>query len=103
MRYDNPTSVQLGMTGEFVGKRYRVAGRMVLSMEEAGGTYYWNEFFMVSHDGSEATLVYEETENGPEWRLFTLLAPAPPITVAEAVTKRVGDEIQIEGKSLRIT
>jgi hypothetical protein len=103
MRYDNPTSVKLGMTGEFVGKRYRVAGRVVMSMEEAGGTYYWNEFHLVGDDGRDATLVYEETENGPEWRLFTLLEPAPPLTVAEAAARRVGETIQIEDKTLRIT
>ena len=61
------------MTGNFVGKHYRVAGRMVMSMEEAGATYYWNEFYLIGDQGNCATLVYEETDNGSEWRLFTLL------------------------------
>ena len=103
MRYDNPTSVRLGMTGDFVGKHYRVAGRIVMSMEEGGGTYYWNEFHLVGDQGNCATLVFEETDNGPEWRLFTLLEPAPQMSFSEVTSKRVGDRMEFEGKTLRIT
>ena len=53
------------MTGAFVGKNYRIAGRIVLSMEESGETYYWNEFHLIGDDGKCATLVFEQTENGP--------------------------------------
>jgi hypothetical protein len=38
------------MAGEFFGKRYRVAGRVVLGAEEAGQVYYWTEFNLVGPD-----------------------------------------------------
>jgi hypothetical protein len=51
MNSANPTSVQIGMAGAFVGIRYRVVGRVVMGMEEAGETYYWNEFNLVGDNG----------------------------------------------------
>jgi hypothetical protein len=72
-------------------------------MEEAGETYFWDEFNLVGDDGTGATLVFERTERGPEWRLFTLLEGAISITAAEAGSKRVGDEFPFSGRTLRIT
>jgi hypothetical protein len=103
MSFENPTQIQLGMRGEFVGIFYRVAGRLVMSMEEAGETYYWNEFHLVADDGTTATLVHEETERGAEYRMFVLFEPSNPITAAEAADKRLGDVLNIDGKSLRVT
>jgi len=80
-----------------------VAGRVVLGMEEAGETYYWNEFNLVGNDGKSATLVYEETERGGEWRLFTLLEPLKPMTVGEAAAKRVGDSVVFDDRLMRVT
>jgi hypothetical protein len=99
----NPTPLRVGMSGAFVGKNYRIAGRIVLSMEEAGETYYWNEFHLIGDDGKCATLVFEQTEKGPEWKMFTLLEPAPPMSAAEAALKRVGDQINFEGRTLSVT
>jgi hypothetical protein len=103
MRHHNPTPLRVGMAGAFVGKNYRIAGRIVMSMEEAGETYYWNEFHLVGDDGKCATLVFEQTEHGPEWKMFTLLEPARPMSSAEAANKRVGDQINFEGRTLCIT
>ena len=91
------------MKGAFVGKNYRVAGRIVLSMEEAGETYYWNEFHLIGDDGKCATLVFEQTEHGPEWKMFTLVEPAPPMSAAEAALKRVGDQVRFEDRTLVVT
>ncbi len=99
----NPTPLRVGMKGAFVGRNYRIAGRIVMSMDEAGETYYWNEFHLIGDDGKCATLVFEQTENGPEWKMFTLLEPAPPMTVAEAARKRIGDQIPFEGRTLRVS
>lgn len=103
MRTSNPTPIQIGMTGTFLGQRYRVAGRMVMSMEEEGQTYYWNEFYLVADNGAEATLVFEQTERGPEWKLFRLIDPPRPVGVAEAESKQLGESFEFEGRQLRIT
>ena len=66
------------MTGKLSGTQYRVVGRVVLGEDEDGDTYYWNEFNLESDGGGVATLVYEETEQGGEWRLFRLFEPASP-------------------------
>src|ERR1017187_8719668 len=84
------------MTGSISGKQYRVVGRVVLGEHEEGGTYYWNEFNLESDGGEVATLVYEETERGGEWRLFHLFEPACPMTAKDAATKREGDPLRSE-------
>ncbi len=100
MSYSNPTPIRLGMTGNLAGKQYRVVGRAVLGEQEEGGTYYWNEFNLESDGGEVATLVYEETERGGEWRLFHLFEPACPMTAKDAATKREGDALDLEGMHL---
>lgn len=103
MSQANPTPIRLGMTGTFDGRTYRVAGRVVMSMDDNGTDYYWNEFNLVSNDGNSATLVYEETESGGQWRLFTLFEPEFPMTAADAATKKVGDRLNLDGRDVRVT
>jgi hypothetical protein len=97
LSYSNPTPIRIGMTGNLAGTQYRVMGRVVLGEEEEGGTYYWNEFNLESDGGGVATLVYEQTERGGEWRLFQMFEPACPMTAADAATKRAGDPLDLEG------
>src|ERR1039458_1501750 len=97
MTYPNPTPIRLGMTGKLSGKQYHVVGRVVLGEEEEGGTYYWNEFNLETDAGEVATLVYEETERGGEWRLFQMFEPVCPMTAADAATKREGDPLDLDG------
>jgi hypothetical protein len=97
LSYSNPTPIRIGMTGNLAGTQYRVVGRVVLGEEEEGGTYYWNEFNLESDGGGVATLVYEQTERGGEWRLFQMFEPACPMTAADAATKREGDPLDLEG------
>ena len=99
----NPTGLRVGMTGRLSGIRYRVAGRVVLGMEQDGETCYWQEFHLLEDGGRSATLVFEETEDGPEWKLFMLFDPLRPLTVAEAAGKRVGDTVNLEGRPVTIT
>jgi hypothetical protein len=103
MSFENPTPVTVGMSGTFVGRRYRVAGRVVLGMDEEGETYYWNEYNLVGADGNSATLVYEESEQEGEWRLFTFFEPRNPMSVGEAATKRVGDPVTFDDRLMRVT
>ena len=103
MSHANPTPLRVGMTGDVAGANYRIAGRIVMSMDEAGETYYWNEFNLVRGDGECATLVYEETEDGPVWRLFTLIDPAVPLTAADVAGKRVGDPVDFGEGTFHVT
>jgi len=103
MSFANPTPLRVGMTGLLGGTRYRVAGRVVVGMEEAGETYYWNEFHLVDEAGDAVTLVYEETEHGGEWKLFTLFEPPAPLSAAAAAAKQVGETLLLEGQRLRVT
>jgi hypothetical protein len=103
MSLANPTHLRVGMHGNFAGKDYLVAGRVVMGETEGSGTYYWNEFNLQASDRSYADLVYEETEHGGEWRLFTMFEPEYPMTAADAATKRVGDHINLTGEDVRIT
>ena len=99
----NPTALRTGMSGTLLGKHYRVIGRVVMGMEEDGETYYWNEFNLLDNSGENATLVYEETERGGMWKLFTMFAPEYPMTAADAATRKIGDELNLEGTQVRVT
>ena len=103
MSFANPTPLKVGMSGTLFGKSYRVAGRVVLGTEQDGQTCYWNEFNLIAADGETATLVFEPTEHGGEWRLFILFEPENSITAADAAAKRVGDPLNLEGTDVRVT
>lgn len=99
----NPTPLRVGATGALNGWRVRVAGRVVLGVEIDGATYHWNEFNLVDGFGRSATLVFEEGEHGPEWKLFKDFVPLRAVTAAEAATKRVGDRVSLDGTPRPIT
>ncbi len=40
-----------------------------------GETYYWSEFNLRADDQTSATLVFEETDDGGDWKLFTDFTP----------------------------
>lgn len=104
MSYENPTALRLGQSGTIDGRRFTVRGRVVMSMvADDGETYTWEEFNLVDDAGSAVTLVWEETEDGPTWKWFTLYAPREPLTPAEAARKRVGDTVTFEGRQIPVT
>jgi hypothetical protein len=103
MSFENPTRLRIGMHGNFNGRDYRVVGRSVLGETENGETYYWNEFNLQTGSGDEATLSYEETEDGVRWRLFTLFEPEYPMTAQDAATKNIGDWLNLTGDNVRVT
>lgn len=101
--YANPTPLRIGMAATLSGIHYRVVGRAVLGMTEAGETYYWNEFNLLDDAGQSATLVFEETEDGPTWKLFMYFEPTYPLTAAEAASKKVGDLVSLDGTAAEVT
>src|SRR6266542_787165 len=103
MSLANPTQLRIGAIGNLEGVDYRVVGRVVMSVTEDGETYYWDEFNLGTGFGQNATLVYEETEPGGEWRLFTMFEPEYPITAEDAATKRVGDPLNLDGTDVHVT
>jgi hypothetical protein len=103
MSFANPTALRIGMTATLAGRQYRVTGRVVMGMDDAGETYYWNEFNLVNNDGTSATLVYEETEHGGQWRLFVLFEPEYVMTAADAATRQIGDQLNLDGADMRVT
>jgi hypothetical protein len=103
MSFANPTRLRIGMHGEFEGRDFRLVGRVVMGTEEASGTYYWNEFNLESTSGLTGTLVFEETERGGEWRLFTMFEPEYPMTAVDAASKRVGDRLNLTDTEVRVT
>jgi len=101
--YTNPTALTVGKSGKLCGLNYRVVGRVVLGVQDAGETYYWNEYHLVDDTGQSATLVFEEVEEGPEWKLFILFDPVQPMTAAEAARYKVGDKVNLNGSPIKVT
>lgn len=103
MNFANPTRLRIGMQANFGGKHYQLVGRSVLGEDEDGETYYWNEYNLEAESGEAATLVFDETERTSQWRLFTMFDPEYPMTAADAVTKRVGDRLNLTGDDVRVS
>jgi hypothetical protein len=104
MSFTNPTALRVGAKGTLHGWTVTVAGRVVLGVETGGERYYWSEYNLVDAQGNTGTLVYEEGDAGPEWKLFQLLPPQQnPLTVSEAETKRVGDRVSFGGPAIPVT
>ena len=103
MTFKNPTAIKIGQRTTYGGLAWQVLGRVVLGVVEEGETYYWNEFNLASETGETATLVFERTEDGPAWRWFTQFQPQYPLTAADAATKEVGDQLNLEGTDVRVT
>jgi len=103
MSFNNPTTVKVGMTGTFSEINYRVLGRVAMEVIDDGVAYYWNEFNLHADSGESATLVYEVTEHGGEWRWFTMFEPQFPITAADAAGKRLGDRLNLDGTDVQVT
>ena len=101
--FNNPTALRLGMSGTLAGKRYNVTGRAVMGMDADGERYYWNEFNLANDAGDSATLVFEETESGGEWKLFIAVEPEVTMTAAEALTKSIGDRLTIDYTSVTVS
>jgi len=98
----NPTQLRIGATGTIDGVEYRVMGRLVMSVFDGGDNYYWNEFNLEATYGGVATLVYEETQRGGEWRFFILFDPEMPLSIADARALRLGDRLNLDGTEVRI-
>lgn len=101
--FTNPTALRIGMSGTLAAKRYRVVGRSVMGMDADGERYYWNEFNLKNADGDSATLVFEETERGGEWKLFIAIEPDTTMTAAEAAAKTVGDRMVIDSTNVCVS
>jgi hypothetical protein len=103
MSFANPTKIRIGTAATFFGQTYRVIGRSVLGVQEAGRTWYWNEFNLETSGGYYATLVFEETGQGGKWRFFEMFNPKVPMTAREAEEKRVGDAVNLDGTTVMVT
>jgi hypothetical protein len=103
MNFDNPTKIQVGSAGLFHGQKYRVIGRVLLGEKEEDMIYCWNEFNLVTDSGEAATLVFEQTQRGPEWRWFTMFEPEYPMPAEDAATKRIGDVVNLDGVDVTVT
>jgi hypothetical protein len=103
MRFANPTTLRIGQHGTLAGVSYRVVGRVVLGTKEGRRTYYWNEFNLLDLQGQTATLVYEESAHGGQWRLFRPFEPQHPISASDASAVRIGRLLNLDGTDVRVT
>ncbi len=103
MSFANPTPLNIGARGNLHGWSVRVAGRVVLGVDVDGERYYWNEFNLLDDAGNGGTLVFEEGEAGPEWKLFQYLETRAPMPVREARRKKVGDTVIIGNRPAAVT
>ena len=103
MSYANPTPLIVGKSGTLDGRRYTVRGRTVLSTVVDGTKYYWNEYNLVDAAGQAITLVFEEDEDGSEWKVFRMFEPLRPMSAQAAAAVRVGNTVEFDGKKAHVS
>ena len=91
------------MRGMLLGVQYRVAGRMRMSLQADGQTWFWTEYYLVGPNDSDATLVYEDADGGAAWRLFKWVDLDPPMSAAQAASRQEGDSVELLGRTARVT
>jgi hypothetical protein len=85
------------MNGEIDGRLVELLCHVRMGMEEGGETWHWSEYLLRCEDGGAATLVYELTEAGPQWKIFHRFEPANPLGITEASRLAVGSRVQVDG------
>jgi hypothetical protein len=103
MSFANPAKIRPGMAAILFGRSYRVIGRAVLGAMEDGRTYFWNEFNLETSGGKYATLVFEESGSGGQWKFFEMFDPQTPMTAAEAGKMQIGNSVNLDGTPLLVT
>lgn len=103
MSYANPTALMVGKSGMLDGRRYTVRGRTVLSTVVDATKYYWNEFNLVDASGEAITLVFEEGEEGGDWKVFRMFEPLRPMSAQAAAAVRVGNTVEFDGKKAHVS
>jgi hypothetical protein len=95
----NTTPLRVGMKGTFFGREYELIGRVVLSMQEEGQTYYWDEFELVSADGH---ILYLEFDEG-SWKLMEPFQPSIGLLPSGASERlHVGAMLPLEGAQVMV-
>jgi hypothetical protein len=102
MTWKNPTGIKIGMSARLFAQTYQVIGSARLGVMDGGQIYYWNEYYLKSHTGDIATLVYEKSGLRGEWRWFTQFNPEAPLTAGDAATKRQGDYVTIDDHTAQV-
>jgi hypothetical protein len=74
----------------------------VLGAQEDGEIYTWNEFYLKDDSGHEATLTWEQTEEGISWKLFQYFEPGTPLDYAKASRIKLGDRVNIDGLEAKV-
>ena len=87
------------MKASYGGREYRLVARTVLSVEEEGETYYWQEFDLLAEDGS---CLYLEHDEG-NWKLITPFEPRQPLRPDQVAALSPGGTAFFEGKPLTVT
>jgi hypothetical protein len=88
-----PTRFQVGQTGKFRGRRFRVLGRVRYSHEEG----VWDEWYLAFEDGDTAWVEEEEGEVIFA-RMERLRNPVPPFEQA-----RLGTQFETNGRPFFVT
>jgi hypothetical protein len=98
-QYPNLTPLRLGMKAMLRGQEYELIGRLVLTTQEEGTTYQWEEFELISADGDVLFLEYDEGQ----WKLMEPFVPEKPIGPQEIAGLGKGSSVSLDGVNAHIT
>jgi hypothetical protein len=103
MNLANPTPLRLGAKGTLGETDYEVIGRLVKGMTEGDEIYYWHKFLLLSLDGRQAFLEFEEEEGLVEWKLMVPFVPDRAWAPVELETLRVGSKMELDQSAIKVT
>jgi hypothetical protein len=99
MSFRNTTPLRVGMRATFDGRSCELVGRLVMGMVEEGETYFWDEFLLVSPDGHDLFVEYDEGQ----WRRMEVFLPRNPMTPQQAAQVRLGSHVNLDGHTATVT
>ncbi|HEX4341805.1 MAG TPA: hypothetical protein VH255_00340, partial [Verrucomicrobiae bacterium] len=89
--------------GKLFDKNYRVTAHAVVEIAEVGANWERHEYELTDDDGAKALLVCGDKPDDAEWSLYEAFVQIPPLTGPQAAAKKVGDLVQLDGRTSTVT
>lgn len=95
--------LSLGTQIPLDGREFRIQSHSLVEIAQVERRYERHEYQLAAADGNTALLVQGVNPGGREWTLYQPFEPLIPLTPAQAAAKRVGDNLNLEGRDIKIT
>ena len=98
-----PAPLIVGATGALFGKPYRITTHEVVEIAEVGAKWDRHEYELSDEYGTKYLLVCGDRPGTGDWIFFEPLFPMQAPSAREAASKRIGDQVELDGFSCKVS